>query len=99
MALTNAMAVAQSFGAEFRFMWPAGTDPSLEDPTLLLGRQFTERFEIAEEDIRDRPVMFELDLVGLDRQEAQKRLAGLDEQVSSRSRILSASSTSEMMTR
>ena len=81
MALTNAMAVAQSFGAEFRFMWPAGTDPSLEDPTLLLGRQFTERFEIAEEDIRDHPVMFELDLVGLDRQEAQKRLASLDEQV------------------
>ena len=81
MALTNAMAVAQSFGAEFRFMWPVGTDPSLVDPTLLLGRRFSERFQIAEKDIRDRPVMFERDLVGLDRQEARSRLAGHDEQV------------------
>ena len=78
MALMNTMAVAQSFGTEFRFIWPAGTDPSLVDPALLLGRRFTARFEMAEEDIGDRPVVYERDLVGLDRQEVQTRLAGLD---------------------
>ena len=81
MALTNTMAIARSFGCEFRFVWLAGTDPSLADPTLLLGRDFVERFRITEEALRGCTVIPELEFVILERADAEDRWARLNEQV------------------
>ena len=81
IALTNTIAVARSFGYEFRFMWPEGPDPYIVDPTPLLAREFLQRFEFTEEDLEDRTVLTEGEILFRDRAGVRQLLSGLDEQV------------------
>ena len=81
MALTNTIALARSFGCEFRFMWPEGPDPYIADPTPLLARPFLQRFEFTEEDLRGRTVLPEGEILFRDRTGVRERFAGMDEQV------------------
>ncbi len=81
VALTNTIAVARSFGCEFRFMWPEGRDPYIADPTPLLARRFLQRFEFTEEDLRGRTVVPEGEIIFRDRTGAREHFAALDEQV------------------
>ncbi len=81
MALTNTIAVARSYGCEFRFVWPEGHDPYIADPTPLLARRFLQRFQFTEEDLRGRTVLPEGEILFRDRTGARERFAALDEQV------------------
>jgi len=81
MALTNTMAMARSFGCEFRFTWPEGPDPYIADPTPLLSPPFLRQFEITEEDLRGRTVLPEREILFRDRTDVRELLAGMDEQV------------------
>lgn len=81
IALTNTIAVARSFGYEFRFMWPEGPDPYIADPTPLLAREFLQRFECTEEDLEGRTVLTEGEILFRDRAGVRELLSGLDDQV------------------
>lgn len=81
LALTNTIALARSFGCEFRFMWPEGRDPYIADPTPLLARSFLQRFEFTEEDLRGLTVLPEGEILFRDRAGVRERFADLDEHV------------------
>ncbi len=81
MALTNTIAVARSFGCEFRFMWPEGSEPDIADPTLLFARRFLQQFAFTEEDLRGRTVLPEGEILFRDRTGVHQLFAGLDEPV------------------
>jgi hypothetical protein len=80
MALTNTIAVARSFGHEFRFIWPEGRDPYIADPTPLFARAFLERFLFTEEEVASRPVLPEGEILFRDRAGVRELMASLDDQ-------------------
>jgi hypothetical protein len=52
-ALVNAWSVARARGLEFRFGWPRGHEPWLDEPGELFGERFRRSFEIG--GLEDRP--------------------------------------------
>lgn len=44
--MLNARSIADAFGLEFRFIWPRGADPHINDPTQLFAPDYLDRFEI-----------------------------------------------------
>lgn len=55
-ALVNSWSVARALDLEFRFVWPRGNDPWLNDPCELFSEQFLRSFEITDLECADRIV-------------------------------------------
>jgi hypothetical protein len=55
-ALVNSWSVARALDLEFRFVWPRGNDPWLNEPCELFGERFLRAFEIMDLDCADRIV-------------------------------------------
>jgi hypothetical protein len=45
-AIVNARALAKLFDLEFRFVWPHGLDPAVNDPSELLSESFLDAYEL-----------------------------------------------------
>ena len=56
-AIVNAASLASAIGCDFRFVWPRGEDPELNDPTLLFDPGFLAAHEIAMTDLDGRALM------------------------------------------
>jgi hypothetical protein len=78
MALTNTIAMARSFGWDFRFIWPEGRDPGIGDPTALLSPSFRQRYEWTEADLRGRALLPEGEIVYRDRAGVRDHVADMD---------------------
>jgi hypothetical protein len=80
-ALTNTVALARSFGWDFRFIWPKGRDAVIGDPVPLLSPSFRRQFEITQEDLQGHAVVPEGEILDRDRTGVRDYLTDMDEQV------------------
>jgi hypothetical protein len=71
-SLVNAIATAGSLGLEFRFIWPRGADPAINDPSQLFSQAFLDAFEISPTSLGDRGVVPEHELVELGVDDARR---------------------------
>jgi hypothetical protein len=78
MALTNTIAMAHSFGWDFRFIWPEGRDPGIGDPTPLFSPSFRQRYEWTEANLRGRTLLPEGEVIYRDRAGVRDHLADVD---------------------
>jgi hypothetical protein len=80
-ALTNTIALARSFGWDFRFVWPEGRDAVIGDPTPLLSPSFRKQFEFTQADLCGHAVLPEGEILDRDRAGVRDLLTDMDEQV------------------
>ena len=65
-AIVNARSLAALLGVEFRFVWPRGDDPAINDPSELFSKSFLSEFEIQSTELDGRTPIPDWELVAMD---------------------------------
>jgi GDP-mannose 4,6 dehydratase len=57
-AIVNARSIAEVLALEFRFIWPRGLDPAVNEPAQLFDQAFLDGFEIQQSELDGRPRVY-----------------------------------------